>query len=86
MRCTAVINRISGLLLLRGITLRKGKNHVDAALSLILEDTDAKLSGAVRMLLAHLKLDLDQLALTRLAARQRRMLNGNWCWVFPTSN
>lgn len=35
---------------------------MDAALPLILEDADAKLSGATRMLLAELKLDLDQLA------------------------
>ena len=62
MRRTAVINQIRGLLLERGITLRKGRHHVDAALPLILEDADAKLSGAVRMLLAQLKLDLDQLA------------------------
>jgi transposase len=62
MRRTAVINQIRGLLLERGITLRKGRHHVDAALPLILEDADAKLSGAVRLLLAQLKLDLDQLA------------------------
>jgi len=59
MRRTAVINQIRGLLLERGITLRKGRHHVHAALPLILEDADAKLSGAVRMLLAQLKLDLD---------------------------
>jgi transposase len=35
---------------------------VSAALPLILEDADVRLSGAVRMLLAQLKLDLDQLA------------------------
>jgi transposase len=63
MRRTAVINQIRGLLLERGITLRKGRHHVDAALPLILEDADAKLSGAVRMLLAQLKLDLDHLAM-----------------------
>jgi transposase len=62
MRRTAVINQIRGLLLERGITVRKGRRYVDAALPLILEDADAKLSGALRMLLAQLKLDLDQLA------------------------
>src|SRR4030081_1793064 len=62
MRRTAVINQIRSLLLERGITLRKGRRYVDAALPLILEDADAKLSGAARMLLAQLKLDLDQLA------------------------
>src|SRR5271169_2696404 len=62
MRRTAVINQIRGLLLERGITLRKGRRYVDDALPLILEDAEAKLSGAVRMLLAQLKMDLDQLA------------------------
>ncbi len=63
MRRTAVINQIRGLLLERGITLRKGRRYVDAALPLILEDADANLSGALRMLLAQLKLELDQLAM-----------------------
>jgi len=63
MRRTAVINQIRGLLLERGITLRKGRCYVDAALPGILEDADAKLSGALRMLLAQLKLELDQLAM-----------------------
>src|SRR6266481_676536 len=62
MRRAAVINQIRGLLLERGITLRKGRHHVNAALPLILEDADANLSGAVRLLLAQLKLDLDQLS------------------------
>src|SRR6266404_2181896 len=62
MRRTAVVNQIRSLLLERGLTLRKGRHHVDAVLPLILEDADAKLSGAVRLLLAQLKLDLDQLS------------------------
>jgi hypothetical protein len=37
-----------------------GRCHVDAALPGILEDADANLSGAVRMLLAQLKVELDQ--------------------------
>jgi len=61
MRRTAVINQIRGLLLERGITLRKGRCYVGAALPGILEDADAKLSGALRMLLAQLKLELDHL-------------------------
>jgi transposase len=61
MRRTAAINQIRGLLLERGITLRKGRRHVDAALPGILEDADAKLSGALRVLLAQLKLELDHL-------------------------
>jgi transposase len=63
MRRTAVVNQIRGLLLERGITLRKGRCHVDAALPGILEDATIKLSGAVRLLLAQLKLELDQLAI-----------------------
>src|SRR5712691_12687232 len=60
-RRTAVINQIRGLLLERGITFRKGRCHVDAALPGILEDASAKLSGALRVLLAQLKLELDHL-------------------------
>jgi transposase len=63
MRRTAVINQMRGLLLERGITVRKGRRHIEAALPGILEDADAKLSGALRLLLAQLKLELDQTAL-----------------------
>jgi transposase len=63
MRRTAVVNQIRGLLLERGITLRRGRCHLDAALPGILEDATLKLSGALRLLLAQLKLELDQLAL-----------------------
>jgi hypothetical protein len=62
MRRTAAVNQIRGLLLVRGITLRKGRCHVDAALPGILEDATIKLSDAVRLVLAQLKLELDQLA------------------------
>src|SRR5450432_4933901 len=62
-RRTAVINQIRGLLLERGITVRKGRRYIDEALPGILEDADAKLSGAARLLLAQLKLELDQMAL-----------------------
>ena len=61
-RRTAVVNQIRGLLLERGITLPQGRRYVDAALPLILEDAEANLSGALRTLLAQLKLELDQLA------------------------
>ena len=63
MRRAAVVNQIRGLLQDRFITLLKGRRHVDAALSRILEDTDLKLPGALRTLLAQLKLELDQIAL-----------------------
>src|SRR6202162_511713 len=62
MRRTAVINQIRGLLLERGITLRKGRCHVDKQLPRILEDAELNLSGSFRVLLAQLKLELEQLA------------------------
>jgi transposase len=61
MRRTAVVNQIRGLLLERGITVRKGRCHVEAALPGILEDSNARLSGASRLLLAQLKLELEHL-------------------------
>src|ERR1700687_548699 len=63
LRRTAVINQMRGLLLERGITVRKGRRYIEAALPGILEDADAKLSGTLRLLLAQLKSELDQTAL-----------------------
>ena len=60
MRRTAVINQMRGLLLERGITVRKGRRHLEAALPGILEDAETNLSGALRFLLAQLGLELDQ--------------------------
>jgi transposase len=62
-RRTAVINQIGGLLFERGITLRKGRCHLETALPDILEDADSKLSSAVRLLLVQLKMELAQLAM-----------------------
>ena len=62
MRRTAVVNQIRALLLERGMTLRQGRRHLGHALPGILEDADAKLSSALRLLLAQLKLEPDQLA------------------------
>jgi transposase len=62
MRRTAVVNQIRGLLLERGITLRKGRRYVDAALPGILADATSKLSGSLLVLLTELKLELAQLA------------------------
>jgi transposase len=62
MRRTAVVNQIRGLLLERGITVRTGRCHLDAALLNILEDGSTLLSGALRFLLAELKQELEQLA------------------------
>src|SRR5438105_8061248 len=58
MRRTAVINQIRSLLLERGITLPKGRRYVDEALPRILEDAELPF----RLLLAQLKLELEQLS------------------------
>jgi transposase len=60
MRRTAVINQMRGLLLERGITVRKGRSHLEAALPGILEDAETNLSGALRFLLAQLSVELEQ--------------------------
>src|SRR5215468_4318721 len=65
MRRTAGVNQIRGLLMERGITLGKGRCHLAAGLPRILEDASLKLSGALRLLLMQLKLELDQLAVPR---------------------
>src|SRR6201989_2836125 len=62
MRRTAVVNQIRGLLLERGITLRKGRRHVDAALPGILADATSKLSGSLLVLLMEVTQELAQLA------------------------
>jgi len=61
MRRTAVINQIRGLLLERGLTLPKGRCHLEEALPEILADATSKLSDSFRVLLAQLKIELDQL-------------------------
>lgn len=63
MRRTAVVNQIRGLLLERGITVRMGRCHLDAALPNILEDGSTCLSGTLRFLLVELKQELEQLAI-----------------------
>jgi transposase len=68
MRRTAVINQIRGLLLEHGVTLPKGRSHVDQALPYIVEDATLPLSDSFRVLLAQLKLELD-----RLTARIEQM-------------
>jgi transposase len=60
-RRTAVVNQIRGLLLERGITMRRGRRHVEVSLPAIPEDPDNKLSGALRMLLAQLQLEIQYL-------------------------
>ena len=58
---TAVINQIRGLLLERGITIRKGRRHIEESLPGILEDADNKLSGALRVLLTELRQEMQYL-------------------------
>jgi transposase len=62
MRRTAVVNQIRSLLLERGLTLPKGRSHLDEQLPGILEDAELNLSGSFRVLLAQLQLELEQLA------------------------
>src|ERR1700737_1463734 len=57
MRRTAVVNQIRSLLLERGLTLPKGRSHVDEQLPRILEDAELRLSGSFRVLLAQLQVD-----------------------------
>ncbi len=60
-RRTAVINQIRGMLLERGITVPKGRRHIEESLPVILEDPDNKLSGALRVLLRELRLEMQYL-------------------------
>jgi transposase len=60
LRCAAVINQTRSLLLERGITLRKGRCYLEAALPGIIEDATARRSSALRILLTQMKLELDQ--------------------------
>ena len=61
MRRTAVVNQIRGLLLERGITLPKGRSHLEEGLPEILAEATSELSESFRVLLAQLRLELDQL-------------------------
>jgi transposase len=60
-RHTAVINQIRGLLLERGITVSRGRRHIEESLPRILEDPDSKLSGALRLLLHELRQEMQYL-------------------------
>jgi transposase len=60
-RRTAVINQLRGLLMERGITVRKGRSYIEDALPGILEDADSKLSAALRMLLSQAYSEMRQL-------------------------
>lgn len=56
-----LLNQIRGLLLERGITIRKGRRHAEAALPTLLEDAENNLSRTMRQLLAQLARDLERL-------------------------
>ena len=60
-RRTAVVNQVRSLLLERGLTLPKGRCHLEQALPEILADAGSKLSDPFHVLLAQLKVELDQL-------------------------
>ena len=58
---TALLNQIRGLLLERGITIRKGPRQAEEALPTILEDAETNLTGMMRQLLGRLTSELKQL-------------------------
>lgn len=60
-RRTSLINQIRGLLLERGITIRKGRRYAQEALPSILEDPNMNLSGPLRTLLGQLQDEMKQL-------------------------
>ena len=70
MRRTAVINQVRGLLLEHGLTLPKGRRHVDEALPEIAADAESRWSDSFRVLLRQLKLELEQLT-ARIEAMDR---------------
>ena len=60
MRRTALVNQIRALLLERGLTLPKGRRHLEQALPIILQEGAATLSGSFQLLLEQMKLELEQ--------------------------
>jgi len=61
MRRTAGINQVRGLLLERGITLPKGRSHLEEGLPEILAEAHTRFSESILVLLAQLRIELDQL-------------------------
>ena len=59
---TAVINQIRGLLLERGITLPKGRSHLEEALPEIPADAHTRFSECIFVLLVQVRTELDQLS------------------------
>jgi len=62
MRRTAVVNQMRGLLLERGLTLAKGRRHLEEAIPGILANADSKLSESFQVLLRQLNQELEQLS------------------------
>src|SRR5260221_11133471 len=72
MRRTAVVNQIRGLLLERGLTLPKGRSHVDRMLPEILTDPALRLAGSFCALFGQLPLEMEE-----GSARPRQKEGGN---------
>ena len=62
MRRTAVVNQMRGLLLERGLTLPKGRRHLEQAIPGILTNAESKLSESFCVLLGQLNRELEQLS------------------------
>jgi len=82
MRRTAAVNQIRGLLVERGLTLPKGRSHMDRALPEILTDPALRMAGLFRVLLGQPQLEPEQLSARRPSAPcafQRRSLVWGRC-------
>lgn len=62
MRRTAVVNQIRGLLLERGLTLPKGRRHLEQAIPGILKNAESKWLEAFLVLIRQLNQELEQLS------------------------
>jgi transposase len=60
-RRTALVNQMRGLLLERGVTVSKGRRHLEQALPTLLAEGNAALSGSFQLLLRQMKCELAQL-------------------------
>ena len=60
-RRTSLVNQMRGILIERGITIRKGRRYAEEALPCLLEDPETSLSGPLRTLLVQLQNELKHL-------------------------
>lgn len=72
---TALVNQFRGLLLERGITIRKGRRHAEAALPTLLENAEVNLSGTLRLLVAQLASELKRFE-TQIAEIDAMIIRG----------